>query len=56
MGGNNNIAFLSDDNGMFLSLTSMKVGGEREVKYPVNFHVGFGQESEKRVKRDSTND
>ena len=49
MGGNNNIAFLSDDNGMFLSLTSMKVGGEREVKYPVNFHVGFGQESEARV-------
>jgi len=32
MGGNNNIAFLSDDNGMFLSLTSMKIGGESEVK------------------------
>jgi len=48
-GGNNNIAFLSDDNGLFLSLTSMKLDGEREVKYPVNFHVGFGQESEERV-------
>jgi catechol-2,3-dioxygenase len=49
LGGNNNIAFLSDDNGMLLSLTSMKLGGEREVKYPANFHVGFGQESEERV-------
>ena len=49
LGGNNNIAFLSDDNGMLLSLTSMKVGGEHEVKYPATFHIGFGQESEQRV-------
>jgi catechol-2,3-dioxygenase len=49
MGGNNNIAFLSDESGMVLSLTSMKVGGETEVKYPVNFHIGFIQESEERV-------
>jgi catechol-2,3-dioxygenase len=49
MGGNNNIAFLSDDNGMVLSLTSMKVGRESEVKYPATFHIGFAQESEERV-------
>jgi catechol-2,3-dioxygenase len=49
MSGNNNIALLSDDNGMVLTLTSMKLGGEREVKYPATFHVGFIQESEGRV-------
>jgi catechol 2,3-dioxygenase-like lactoylglutathione lyase family enzyme len=48
-GGNNNIAFLYDDNGMVLSLTSMKVGGESEVKYPETFHIGFMQESNERV-------
>jgi catechol-2,3-dioxygenase len=48
-GGNNNIALLSDDDGMVLTLTSMKVGGESEVKYPSTFHVGFIQESEQRV-------
>jgi catechol-2,3-dioxygenase len=48
-GGNNNIAFLSDDDGLFLSLTSMTIGKESEVKYPVLFHIGFGQESEERV-------
>ena len=49
MGGNNNMAFLSDDDGMVLSLTSMKVGKEAEVKYPATFHVGFIQESEEAV-------
>jgi catechol-2,3-dioxygenase len=49
MGGNNNIAFLTDDNGMVLSLTSMKVGGEVEVRYPATFHIGFGQQSEDQV-------
>jgi lactoylglutathione lyase len=49
MSANNNMAFLSDDNGLVLSLTSMKVGKETEVKYPVTFHVGFIQESEERV-------
>src|SRR5262245_25781357 len=49
LGGNNNIAFLSDDNGMVLSLTSMKVGRESEVKYPATFHIGFIQETEERV-------
>ena len=47
--GNNNMAFLSDDNGMVLSLTNMKLGMESEVKYPATFHVGFIQESEQRV-------
>ena len=49
MGGNNNLALLSDDDGMVLTLTSMKVGNETEVRYPANFHIGFGQESEERV-------
>ena len=48
-GGNNNMAFVSDDNGMVLTLTSMKVGRESEVRYPATFHVGFIQESEERV-------
>lgn len=47
--GNKNIAFVSDDNGMVLTLTSMKVGGETKVRYPATFHVGFIQESEERV-------
>jgi catechol 2,3-dioxygenase-like lactoylglutathione lyase family enzyme len=48
-GGNNAIAFLSDDNDLVLTLTSMKVGKETEVKYPATFHIGFIQESEERV-------
>ena len=42
-GGNDNIAFLTDGNGMILTLTSMKLGGVTELKYPPNFHIGFGQ-------------
>ena len=49
MGGNNNLALLSDDNGLVLTLTSMKIGKETEVRYPATFHIGFGQESEERV-------
>jgi lactoylglutathione lyase len=49
MGGNKNMAFLSDDNGMVLTLTSMKVGGDTAVGYPVTFHVGFIQPSEEHV-------
>lgn len=49
MGGNKNMAFVSDDTGMVLTLTSMKVGRETEVKYPATFHIGFIQESEERV-------
>jgi catechol-2,3-dioxygenase len=48
-GGNKNIAFLSDEDGMVLTLTSMKVGQETEVRYPATFHIGFIQESEARV-------
>ncbi|MFO0891535.1 MAG: VOC family protein [Isosphaeraceae bacterium] len=48
-GGNRNIAFLTDDAGMILTLTSMKVGGESEVRYPATFHIGFGQRSEEQV-------
>ena len=48
-GGNHNMAFVTDDNGMVLTLTSMKVGKETEVKYPASFHIGFIQESEERV-------
>jgi lactoylglutathione lyase len=43
--GNQNIAILSDDSGMVLSL----MGRESEVKYPATFHVGFIQESEEQV-------
>jgi catechol-2,3-dioxygenase len=46
---NNNIGFLTDEQGMVLTLTSMKVGGESEVKYPATFHVGFCQASEDAV-------
>jgi catechol-2,3-dioxygenase len=49
MGGNDNIAFLSDENGMVLSLTNMRLGQEAEVKYPATFHVGFIQANEERV-------
>lgn len=42
-GGNNNIAFLTDANGMILTLTSMKLGGVDSVTYPPSFHIGFGQ-------------
>src|SRR5271165_2173003 len=47
--GNHNMAFLSDDNGIVLSLMNPKVGRESEVKYPATFHVGFIQESEQAV-------
>ena len=47
--GNNKMAFLSDENGMVLSLTNRTLAMESEVKYPATFHVGFIQESEQRV-------
>lgn len=46
---NKNMAFLSDDNGMVLSLTNVQLGGETAVKYPATFHIGFIQETEQRV-------
>ena len=48
-GVNKNIAFLADEAGMVLTLTSMRVGGEDQVRYPATFHIGFAQESEDRV-------
>src|SRR5438034_3487745 len=47
--GNHKMAFLSDDNGMVLSLTNIKLAMESEVKYHATFHVGFIQENERRV-------
>jgi lactoylglutathione lyase len=49
MGGNDNLALLFDDNGMVLTLTSMKIGKESEVRYPATFHIGFAQEDEEAV-------
>lgn len=48
-GGNENIGFLRDDNGMVLTLTHMNLGGETEVRYPQTFHIGFTQETEDAV-------
>lgn len=45
--GNDNIAFLRDENGMVLTLTNFDRGAE--VKYPGAFHIGFIQESRERV-------
>jgi lactoylglutathione lyase len=45
--GNDNIAFLRDENGMVLTLTNFDHG--TEVKYPGAFHIGFIQESRERV-------
>lgn len=49
MGGNKNMAFLSDDDGSVISLMSPKVSKETEVKYPTTFHIGFIQANEARV-------
>jgi catechol-2,3-dioxygenase len=48
-GGNDNLAFLRDENGIVLTLMSMKFGKETELKYPGVFHIGFIQDSEERV-------
>jgi lactoylglutathione lyase len=46
---NASIGFLRDDDGFVLTLTSAKVGGETDVRYPATFHVGFIQPSETHV-------
>jgi lactoylglutathione lyase len=46
---NDTISFLTDDNGMVLSLTNARLGKESEVKYPATFHIGFIQDSKERV-------
>lgn len=47
--GNLNMAFLRDDQGMNLTLTHMKIGGEVEVRYPSTFHIGFIQPDKQAV-------
>jgi lactoylglutathione lyase len=37
---NTNICFLTDENGMILSLTHVKLGQEAEVKYPATSRLG----------------
>ena len=50
IGNNNqNMAFLSDDTGMVISLMNMKLGKESEVRYPATFHIGFIQDSDEQV-------
>jgi catechol-2,3-dioxygenase len=49
LGCNKNMGFLSDDDGAIISLTSMKVAREDEVRYPSSFHIGFIQPSEAHV-------
>jgi catechol 2,3-dioxygenase-like lactoylglutathione lyase family enzyme len=44
MGSRPNMAFLSDDRGMVLTLIKAK-----DATYPAFFHIGFIQESEARV-------
>jgi lactoylglutathione lyase len=46
---NDRMTFLTDENGMVLSLAHMQLAGESEVKYPATFHIGFGQETEAQV-------
>lgn len=50
-GGNANMGFIRDDNGMVLTLTSVKVGRETEVRYPATFHIGFIQANEEEVNK-----
>ena len=49
MGCNQNMGFLTDDNGAVISLMSPKVAKETEVRYPKSFHIGFMQENEEKV-------
>lgn len=45
--GNRKMAFLTDENGMILSMFNPGEGAE--VKYPETFHIGFGQENAEKV-------
>jgi catechol 2,3-dioxygenase-like lactoylglutathione lyase family enzyme len=46
-GGNAGMSFLSDDDGLLLSM--MKAGRGADVAYPETFHVGFFVESDAKV-------
>ncbi len=54
LGDNRNMAFLQDENGLVLSLSSLKVSRETELRYPNAFHVGFILENEERVNEMNT--
>jgi catechol 2,3-dioxygenase-like lactoylglutathione lyase family enzyme len=45
--GNDNIAFLRDENGLVLTLTNFDYGAP--VRYPGAFHIGFIQEGREQV-------
>jgi lactoylglutathione lyase len=47
LGGNAGMALLTDEGGFVLTL--MKASRATELKYPANFHIGFGQENEAQV-------
>ena len=47
--GNDQIAFLTDEAGMILTLTNVKLGHETEARYPANFHIGFAQTNREAV-------
>ncbi len=47
--GNQNMALLSDEEGLVLSLMNVKIGNESTVRYPATFHIGFIRESEEEV-------
>lgn len=49
LGGNKNMVFLQDDGGAVVSLTSMKVAKETEIRYPNVFHIGFIQDDAAKV-------
>jgi catechol-2,3-dioxygenase len=40
------IAFLTDDDGLLLSLTNIKLSNGTEVHYPPTFHIGFSRENQ----------
>ena len=46
---NPRISFVTDEQGMVLSLSNVSLTHETTPKYPANFHIGFVQESENRV-------
>ncbi|MBL9134557.1 MAG: VOC family protein [Verrucomicrobiales bacterium] len=48
---NDKICILRDDGGLVLTLTSMALAGETEIRYPGNFHIGFIQPTEADVNR-----
>ncbi|KAB8141220.1 VOC family protein [Chloroflexia bacterium SDU3-3] len=49
IGRNKHMAFLKDDNGAVIALTSAVMAKETEVRYPGGFHIGFIQPSEAMV-------